>query len=126
MYQIIFVVTVSIALIACAISAWDDYWCAKARNEHEKINRWLEKYGISMNFKTGKVGAFEKVVFFVPGGDNVIFSDCRGIRFRKAYKMLEKIRKGNIQDPDYDQTGNLMSMVYFSQVKSSEKTVWED
>ncbi|UOX40396.1 hypothetical protein UGMREWDR_CDS0078 [Aeromonas phage GomatiRiver_11] len=126
MYQIIFIVVVTIAVIACFVSMWDDHWRDKARKEQEKINKWLSRYGISMNFKTGKAGAFEKVVFFIPGGDNVKFSDCKGIRFRKAYKMLEKIREGNIQDPDYDQTGNLMSMLYLSQVKSEKKTVWED
>ncbi|UYD59571.1 hypothetical protein JNMOADIG_00042 [Aeromonas phage avDM5] len=124
MFQIIFIAGLVLGLIACCFSTWDSRWRKKARNEQAKINTWLAKYGISMNFKNGVVGAFGKVVFFMPGGDNAIFSECKGINFRKAYKMLEQIRKDDIANPDFDQTGNLMSILYLSQAKI-EKTIWD-
>lgn len=123
--QIIFLIAAIVVMVVVYASIWDDYWVDRARNEHVKINQWLAKYGISMNFRDGEVGPFEKVVFFMSGHD-VKFAECKGIGFRKAYKQLAQIREWQEQEPENDQTGNLMSLLYLSQAKAAEKTIWED
>ncbi|QBX32694.1 hypothetical protein Asfd1_68 [Aeromonas phage Asfd_1] len=127
MYQLIFIAIVSVALIACYVSMWDDYWKSKCKNEITAMNAWLKKYGMTMWLKDRKAGPFSKWVICLDGTlKDINLNHCRGIGFRKLYKTLMHIRKGNIADPDFDQTGNLMSLLYASQMDDKKKSIWED
>ncbi|ASU00647.1 hypothetical protein FDI46_gp111 [Aeromonas phage AS-gz] len=127
MYQVIFIAVVIVFLIACCVSTWDDYWKGKCKNEITEINAWLKKYGMTMWPKDRKAGPFSKWVICLDGTwKDTKTSQCQGISFRKLYKALAEIRKDNIANPDFDQTGNLMSLLYRSQMKDVKKSIWED
>lgn len=127
MHQVIFIAVVIVFLIACCVSTWDDYWKGKCKNEITEINAWLKKYGMTMWPKDRKAGPFSKWVICLDGTwKDTKTSQCQGISFRKLYKALAEIRKDNIANPDFDQTGNLMSLLYRSQMKDVKKSIWED
>lgn len=127
MYQVIFIAIVIVVLIACYVSMWDDYWNSKCKNEIIAMNTWLKKYGMAMWLKDQKGGPFSKWVICLDGTlKDIKISQCQGISFRKLYKALAEIRKDNIANPDFDQTGNLMSLLYRSQMKDVKKSIWED
>lgn len=127
MYQVIFIIVVSAVLIACYVSMWDDHWKNKCETEITEINAWLKKYDMTMRLKDRKAGPFSKWVICLDGTlKDINLNHCRGIGFRKLYKTLVHIRKGNIADPDFDQTGNLMSLLYASQMDDKKKSIWED
>ncbi|AFQ22544.1 hypothetical protein [Stenotrophomonas phage IME13] len=127
MYQVIFIAVVIVFLIACCVSTWDDYWKGKCKNEITEINAWLKKYGMTMWPKDRKAGPFSKWVICLDGTwKDAKTSQCQGISFRKLYKALAEIRKDNIANPDFDQTRNLMSLLYKSQMKDVKKSIWED
>lgn len=127
MYQVIFIAVVIVFLIACCVSTWDDYWKGKCKNEITEINAWLKKYGMTMRPKDRKAGPFSKWVICLDGiWKDTKTSQCQGISFRKLYKTLVKVRKDSIADPILDQTGNLASLLYRSQMKDAKKSIWED
>lgn len=127
MYQVIFIAIVIVVLIACYMSMWDDYWNGKCKNEITEINAWLKKYDMTLWPKDRKAGPFSKWVICLDDTlKDIKISQCQGISFRKLYKALAEIRKDNIANPDFDQTGNLMSLLYRSQMKDVKKSIWED
>lgn len=86
-----------------------------------------QKYGMTMRPKDRKAGPFSKWVICLDGiWKDTKTSQCQGISFRKLYKALAEIRKDNIANPDFDQTGNLLSLLYRSQMKDAKKSIWED
>lgn len=126
MYQVIFIVVVSAVLIACYVSMWDDHWKRKCETEITAMNAWLKKYSMTMRLKGNKIGPFAKWVI-IADRTNVDFENCKGIGFRKLYKTLVKVRKDSIAYPILDQTGNLASLLYKSQMKKDvKKSIWED
>lgn len=127
MYQVIFIAVIIVFLIACCVSMWDDYWSGKCKNEIIAMNTWLKKYSMTMWLKDRKAGPFSKWAICLDDTvKDIKISQCQGISFRKLYKALAEIRKDNIANPDFDQTGNLMSLLYRSQMKDVKKSIWED